>query len=270
MHNFRFIILPLVFCTLAACSNTHSVTTPKTDRSITIDGNLSDWNTGESLIENTETVNYYSAYDDNFLYLFIDIKSPFTDNAIQRSGLIVYLNHSEEMRKRTGIAFPSGSFNLLREDPRSFESLRTDPDWMNTPANQERLSELAKENFSRIMIVERPDGKSNPEYGFADLSQLEVDGFAISTNENSRLTTVEMRIPLDGSSVFGIQKQDLWLGFAIEPPDFRISEQNYNVSGRAQTDRYGNRIRRPNASDQRRALNRNLGAYEKWYRLQLN
>ncbi|MEX0648717.1 MAG: hypothetical protein WEA56_14365 [Balneolaceae bacterium] len=266
-HLFR-ITACLLF--LGACSNTRTATAPEINNTLSIDGNLSDWNTGESIVENTETVNYYAAHDNDFLYLFIDIKSPFKENSIQRSGLVIYLNHSKETRKRIGIGFPSGSFNLLREDPGAFNSLQNDSDWLGKPGNQELLSELAKENFERVIIVERADGKSNPEYGFADRSQIEIDGFAISTNEDSRLTSIEMRIPLDGSSIFGIRKENVWLGFSVDPPDFRINEQQYDVSGRSQNNRYGNRRRPPSASEQRRALSRNLGEYERWYRLNLD
>lgn len=265
----RFLLITVSLFTLVACSNTRTATAPKiTNSFLSIDGNLSDWKTDESIVENTEAVNYYATYDDEFLYLFVDIRSPSKEHAIQRSGFIIYLNHSKDTRKRMGLAFPSGSFNLLRENPGAYNSLINDSDWLQDPGNQEFISELAQENFDRVMIVERADGKSNPEYGFADRSQIEIDGFAIATDENSRLTTIEMKIPLDGSSIFGIEKENLWLGFAVEPPDFRIREQQTDVTGRQS--QYGNRQRRSNSADQRRSLSRNLGEYERWYHLELN
>lgn len=269
----RLFLVFISFVTLSGCSSSRTVTAPKTDTSLSIDGNLNDWQTGESLIENTESISYYATYDDNFLYLFVDIKSPFTENSIQNSGFTIYLNHSKDLRKRIGVSFPTGSFNLLREDPGTYQTFLSDSDWFNNPGNQEFLKELAEDNFERIMITERADGKSNPDYGFTDRSQLEVDGFEIATNDDSRLTTIEMRIPIDGTSIFGIQKESLWLGFAIEPPNFVINDSQYDATAQNRNQgRYGNRsrYRQPSASDQRRVLSRNLGEYERWYQLDMN
>lgn len=269
----RLFLVFISFVILSGCSSSRTVTAPKTDTSLSIDGNLNDWQTGESLIENTESISYYATYDDNFLYLFVDIKSPFTENSIQNSGFTIYLNHSKDLRKRIGVSFPTGSFNLLREDPGTYQTFLSDSDWFNNPGNQEFLKELAEDNFERIMITERADGKSNPDYGFTDRSQLEVDGFEIATNDDSRLTTIEMRIPIDGTSIFGIQKESLWLGFAIEPPNFVINDSQYDATAQNRNQgRYGNRsrYRQPSASDQRRVLSRNLGEYERWYQLDMN
>ncbi len=202
------------------------------------------------------------------MYLFIDIKSPIKNSQIKQSGYIVYLNHSKDTRKRVGIGFPAGSFNLLRQDPGTYRSFTDDPDWLENTANREFLSELAEENFERVMIVERVDGSSSAEYGFVDPSQLEVDGMEIAYNDG-RLISIEMKIPLDGSSVFGITSNDVWLGFAVEPPDFNLNQNDYNVSNNRSTGRYGSQNRQPSSTQMRQYMNRNLGQYERWYRLQI-
>jgi len=103
----------------------------------------------------------------------------------------------------------------------------------------ELISDLNNEIFSRIMIVERYDG-SNAEYGFVDKSQLEIDGIEISTDEDRRLVSLEMKIPLDGSTIFEIEKKDLWIGFAVEPPTMRIRDDDRHLS-RQERSGYGYR-----------------------------
>lgn len=270
MTSLRIILLLTVCCIITNCSNTRTVTPQKTEVSYTIDGSISDWNRNETEVENQESVAYYTAYDDDFLYLYITIKSAVKNNQIRQSGYIIYLNHSKETRKKTGIGFPAGSFNLLREDPGAFRSFTSESDWFEDPANREFLTELANDNFKRVMVVERPDGNSSAEYGFVDISQLEIDGMELAYDE-SRLTSIEMKIPLDGSSVFGITRKNLWLGFAIEPPDFKMDNSNYNVSGQSRNrGMYGSRSnRQPSVSQMRHSLYRNLGQYERWYLLRL-
>lgn len=263
----------LIFLLISSCAGTKTFTTPSPENSLTIDGNISDWSTGISLIEQSESINYYASADDEFLYLFVDVKSPFFDNAIKQSGLIIYLNNSEEMRKQVGIAFPAGSFNLLRDRPGAYENFIDEMDWFENPSNRELLSDLAEENFSRAMIVERADGKSNPVYGFVDLSQLEVDGLEMAYNEQSRYTAIELKIPLSTASLFDLNRENIWLGFAVEPPEFNIREQAYDVSNnRNRQSGYGGstRNRQPTAADQRRILSRNLGEFSTWYKLEVD
>jgi len=102
---------------IVACSGSRTITTPATDRTLTIDGNLSGWDLQHSLIERTDAVSYYATHDNEFLYLYIDVRSPARNNAIRQSGLIIYLSSDEGNRKQVGLAFPSGTFNLLRKTP---------------------------------------------------------------------------------------------------------------------------------------------------------
>ena len=42
----------------------------------------------ESLIERTDIADYYATHDNEFLYLFIDVKSPGHNQAMKQSGFI--------------------------------------------------------------------------------------------------------------------------------------------------------------------------------------
>lgn len=263
--NFRFIKLSFITLLLfaAACGSTNQFQPAQLDRNLTIDGNLSDWNTSQTLFEEREQANYYSAYDEDFLYLYIDIKSAMKDVSVRRSGLTVYLSDNEDQRNHIGVGFPPGTFNLLREFPGAFNEFTRDGEWMSKAENRELLERLSEELFERVMIVERTEESSNPSYGFIDPSQLEVDGMEVAINPDNRTVGLEMKIPRDGSSIYGFSGDRVWVGFAIEPPDFRIQGSNEYSATNSQRDRYGNRVRQPRTN--RTDIARSLGKMERWH-----
>lgn len=269
MINFHsFLVFLLIFAGVSVgCSSTKSFQVAEAGE-YQIDGNLSDWNTGSTLVESTNESNYYAAYDDNFLYLFIDVRSPFRDNAIRQSGLIVYLNNSEDQRESVGIAYPAGTFNLLRENPGMYDSFINDPEWSQNPDHTELLTNLSEELLARAMIVEQAAGRSDRQHGFIDPSQLEIDGMEIAASGESRYLSIEMKIPLDGSSIYGIETGNIWLGFDIDPPDFRIPEDNSDMTSQNRG-MYGSRARN-NSQNQRANMRRNLGQYSQWFLLELD
>lgn len=269
--RFTFVLLLFACFSFYACSGTKVMSPDKSDRELTIDGNLSDWNLGNSLLEESESVNYYVTHTNNFLYLYVDIRSPSMNNAMKQSGFTIYFSNNEGDRKRVGIAYPAGSFNLLRNNnPAEYESFLRDPEWAQKQANRTMLQDLEKEVFEQPMIVERYDDSSNAQRGFVGMDQLEVDGVQIAINQDRRLIGLEMRIPLDGSSVYNINSEsNLWLGLEIEPPNFRMSS-DYDTTSRNSQQRMGQQTQRRNQGNQRANLRRSLGQYEQWFLLNLN
>ncbi len=259
-HNLLFIPM---FLFVISCGSTNQFNAAQLEAPISVDGNLSDWNTNQTLFDDRDHANYYSAYDDEFLYLFIDIRSGFKDTSVRRSGFTVYLSDDEETRKSVGISFPPGTFNLLREFPGAFSTFTRETDWMSKTENRELIERLNEELFDRVMIIQRSNG-GDPSYGFVDISQLEVDGMEIAINTDSRTIGIEMKVPRDGSSIYGFRGDRVWLGFAVEPPEFRYQvSSDYSAASSGQRDRYGNRQRtrsNPNAT-----MARNLGQMERWH-----
>ncbi|MDZ7755336.1 hypothetical protein [Rhodohalobacter sp.] len=266
---FRFhnlLVIPILLF-VVSCGSTNQFNPAPLNSSITVDGNLSDWNTTQTLFDDRDQANYYSAYDEDFLYLFIDIRGAMKDMSVRRSGFTVYISDDEETRKSVGVSFPPGTFNLLREFPGAFSSFTRESDWMSKPENQELMENLNEELFDRVMIIQRANSDGDASYGFIDSSQLEVDGMKIAINSESRTIGLEMKIPRDGTSIYGFSGDNVWLGFAIEPPEFRIqgsSEYSATTSGRR--DQYGNRQRprRTSSAD----ISRNLGQMERWHIIQ--
>ncbi len=265
-----FLFLSICF-TISACSGTKVMSPEKTDRELTVDGNLSGWNLGSSLLHESESVNYYVTHTDDFLYLYVDVRSPSKNNAMKQSGFIVYLSNSEDDRKKIGISYPAGTFNLLRNNnPGEYQSFTRDPEWASKPGNRTLLEDLEKEVFERPMIVERYDGGSSTQRGFVGMDQLEVDGIQIAINQDRRLIGLEMKIPLNESSVYTLNKEEnIWLGLEIDPPNFRIANE-YDSSRNNQRMGGQNQRVRQSQGNQRSNLRRSLGQYEQWFKLNLN
>jgi len=98
MTHLRIIsILFISILILAGCSSTKTITTPETESSPEIDGNISDWDMQETLIERTDIADYYATHDNEFLYLYIDVKSPGHNQAMKQSGFIIYLNSNPDL-----------------------------------------------------------------------------------------------------------------------------------------------------------------------------
>lgn len=247
---------------LMNCMGPEKLSIYKESQALEVDGNISNWNQTETLLESKSDIDYYATTYDNHLYLYIDVKDILKQSAISKSGLIVYLSSSEENRKRTGIAYPPGSYNLLREYPNAFESFRTDMAWSREPSNTELLENLSEEMYESIMIVERPGDTNRPEYGFVDRSQIEVNGIEVAVDQEKRYISIEMKIPLGETPLFDLDSNNLWIGFSIEPPDFNFRLENNSTSSMRQ-DRYGDQSRRE--ANMRYAISRNLGRGEDWY-----
>lgn len=262
---FCYTILLVVLFTISGCSGTKVINSHKISEDREVDGNLTGWNLENSLIERTDAVNYYSSHNNEFLYLYIDIKSPGMNNSIKQSGFTIYISSNKDQRKQTGIAFPSGTFNLLRENPGSYQSLISDPEWLQKPENRSTLERLEEDIFDRIMIVERSGSSEN--HGFIDKGQLEVDGIQIAAGENRRMTSIELRIPLQNNSIYQIDGDKIWVGFEIEPPNFRIQENN-NMDRQQRNGR--NRGMTQTNESRRVNMRQRMGQYENWFLLELD
>lgn len=266
MRLFFFTLLISLF-TFIGCSSTDMITLSHSDQELSVDGELSDWSLSESLIDESDSINYYATRTDEFLYLYIDVRGLGMNNAMRQSGFIIYLSNDEEQKKRVGIGYPTGTFNLLRENPAEFQSFLRDEDWSNDPGNRQMLEDFESEIFDRPMIVERSPRGDDPQYGFISKDRLEVDGLRVAANADRRLTGIEIRIPLDGSPIYEITgDEDIWLGFEIAPPDFRLSS-DYDATQRNQygSNRGGRMNQGQDRSRSRQNLRRQLGQYEQWY-----
>ncbi|CAN5387041.1 hypothetical protein BH23BAC3_BH23BAC3_25980 [soil metagenome] len=267
MNTLKTAVFIIFSFLIVACSGSRTVTTPATDRSLTVDGNLTGWDLEQSVVERSDAVNYYATHDNEFLYLYVDVRSRAKNYAMRQSGFIIYLSSNEENRKQVGIAFPSGSFNLLREDPGAYNSFLNDQEWGQNPRNMELLQNLEGEIFDRIMIVER-SGSSERNHGFINKDQLLIDGIEIAAEDGRRLMGIEMRVPLNEASLYNLNGNKIWLGFEIDPPNIRIQDDQSSMN---QQQRYGGQRRvNQNRGNRQSNLRQRMGQYERWYQLNLS
>lgn len=216
-----------------SCSGGKQIAVHQGSEALPVDGNLSGWQTANTLLNSADDIHYHAFIHNGNLHLFVDVRDLYVDLAIRQSGLVVYVSNSEELRRETGVGFPVGTFNLLRTIPGAYTSFTTDEEWVQKPENTQMMRDLSNEIFDRVMIVERFDG-SNPEYGFVTINQLEIDGMRIASDQNRRFVSLEMKIPLDGSTIYNVRNNDLWVGFSIEPPIFRYRSDSDNITSRQQ------------------------------------
>jgi hypothetical protein len=265
---FYLLSLLLAVLLLSGCGSTETISTYQKDSEIVVDGNLSGWPTSGALINDQDTFNFYVMQDSENLYIFVDFRSPLYNQAIENSGFIVYLSDDENNKKRRGIGYPAGAFNLLREDPAAYREMTRDAEWYSNTRNQQRLESLQEENFENVMIVERFDSGSNPQYGFVTHEQIAAEGVELAAERDQRYYGLEFKIPLDGSAPYELEPgKTYWLGFAIEPPEFNFRDtgmqQNHNrYRDRRRGARYG-------TSDQRALMRRQMGQFEEWFKIEI-
>lgn len=276
MNVKHFIISAILFCVsllLLSCSNTETLTTHKTDQPPTINGQLAGWPTGEAVLHRNETFHYYTQQDSDYLYIYVDFLSPFYNQAVNSSGFILYMSNNEKNKKRRGLGYPSGAFNLLRESPATFKNMTTDEEWFQKPQNQKTLEELQENNFTQIMIVERHEDDNTPQYGFVTKSQLEAQGVELEVAQDRRYYGLEYKIPLNQSAPFELESgETYWIGFAIEPPEFRYREPQTNMTNRNQygRGRYGNRRRPQSRGNRNLMMRRQMGQTEDWFKIRID
>jgi hypothetical protein len=153
----KVVLTALVSVLVSGCGSTETILThqKETDVDIRIDGNLSDWPVSRANVHDSDHFSYYVMQDADYLYIYVDFKSPFYNGAIENSGFILYLSAQKNSRNHRGIGWPSGSFNMLRDNPDTFRSLTRDSGWFDNTGNRRLLESLREENFDHVMIVER-------------------------------------------------------------------------------------------------------------------
>jgi len=275
MSTNRLLQAIIIICLLplmSGCGSTEIINTYQSDSTIEIDGDLGDWPTSGSNIHNSDYFSYYTMQNSENLYIYVDFKSPYYNQAVNNSGFILYLNEDESNRKERGIGFPAGSFNLLRDDLTTYRSMTRESDWLGKPQNQQRLESLQEENFEQVLIVERL-GSSDAQYGFVTFAQIEAQGVELAAAQDRRYYGLEFKIPLDGAPPFELEKgKTYWLGFAIEPPEFTFRDDNTNTQQQynRRSGQRGGLQSMGRSVDRGAQLRRQMGLYEEWFKIQID
>jgi len=266
---------------LSACSSSKVLTSYSTSKSPNIDGNLSDWNYKEALINDSEAFDYYTSTNDDYFNVFVKFNHGFYNRAVANSGYTIYLSNNPKNKHKLGITYPVGAFNALTEMPGTYSKLQDDPKWMNKPENQKLLKRLRKENYSRVMITQQQNPKETPQKVIVNVQQLRAQGIKIAADTSKRFITLEMQIPLQSSKTQQLaldakDGQKIQLGFEINPPKFdlsdEVSEQADQQRRQRQTYGYGQygsgRSSTSSIAAEQRLAQR-MGQYSKWFTVEI-
>lgn len=246
-----------------------------------VDGSPGEWALDRTILERNDLFNFHAASDGDFLYLYVEVLSQFHQFALRRSGFTVYVSNDTKNRRKRGVSYPSGTFNLLRDDPGFYDDFLRNPEWMQKPENQEFMERLDTQIYDLATLSERMDSKGRPVYATYPMGMIESEGALVAVDTTRRTMGIEWRIPLDGTAPFQIGKGEAVIGFAIEPPRFVFQDegqQNMGGGGYYGNDyRYGgygygrgySRRARYSQADRAMSLRRAMGEYEKWFTVRI-
>lgn len=250
----------------------------QTDGAPTIDGTPSEWTLDQTMLERNDLFNFHAASDGEFLYLYVEVLSQFHQFALRRSGFTVYLSNDPKNRRKRGVSYPSGTFNLLRDDPGFYDEFLRNPEWMQKPENQEFMERLDTQVFELATMSERRESKGRPVFANYPLGMVQSEGALVAVDTTRRTMGIEWRIPLDGTAPFQLRKGETVIGFAIEPPRFVFQDEGQQSMGGAgyygNDYRYGgyggygggySRRARYSQADRAMGMRRAMGEYEKWF-----
>ena len=246
-----------------------------------VDGSPGEWALDRTILERNDLFNFHAASDGEFLYLYVEVLSQFHQFALRRSGFTVYVSNDIKNRRKRGVSYPSGTFNLLRDDPGFYDDFLRNPEWMQKPENQEFMERLDTQIYDLATLSERMDSKGRPVYATYPMGMIESEGALVAVDTTRRTMGIEWRIPLDGTAPFQVRKGEAVIGFAIEPPRFIFQDEGQQTMGGGgyygNDYRYGgygygggaSRRMRYSQADRAMGMRRAMGEYEKWFTVRI-
>lgn len=259
-----------------ACSGSKSVVPLETDKSVEIDGDLSDWPHSKALLQEGNYFNYYAMHDSQNLYLYVNLKSAQYLQLVENTGLTIYVSANKKNKKAFGLTYPVGAYNFLKQMPGTYQKFKQDPQWERKPKNQKLLEKLRSDNYNQAMVTQRESKKDTPQEVIIDLSRLEAQGVKIAREQLHNRLQIEVSIPLQSSptqqfAVIPNKDRQIHLGFTVTPPDKQWDQGSTTVDlsqnspSRARTP-YG-RVRNNQEMEER--LSQLQDAHDAWFTLQM-
>lgn len=191
-----FMLLPLVVLS-TACSSSREVQSSRAGQAMQIDGNFDDWPDGSTRSDISEDFDVAISNDDDFVYIGINFRNNRIWQQARDHGLRVYIDSNATFRRAFGIVFPVGIVSALGDIPGARKSYLENPNWQNLDRNA-RLVEQAEERMrDQVQIIRRSDKKERIRPVEVSMAQLEANGILVGMSEDSRVMSVELRIPID-------------------------------------------------------------------------
>jgi len=254
------------------CSSSRTVSSVWSPQTITIDGSFSDWPRENIQIENNPEYDMYLANDDEFLYIYLIIKSQQVYNNIEQFGLNLYFDTERRFRRSFGIVYPIGILNSISNIPGARMEYLQNPGWGNLQENRQLLESVRRDMPERVMLVQRSNRRETLRPAMVNIEALRAQGIDMRIDDQSRLLNIEMKIPLRSSRTrqFAIEAEPgkpIYVGFEVQPPsvdDLIQDEPQHNV---AASDRYTSAVARRQEAMQ--SMNQLRGEFSRWIKVDL-
>ncbi len=286
---FSTFILALLTISMLGCSGSKNTTTLSSmDATLSLDGEPTEWDLESTRLLMDDRFHIYASKNStgDVLYVYINVASPFLQEAVKRSGLTLYLSSDKDNPEARGVTYPSGTFNLLRDNPGFYDDFLRDREWLGKKENIDNLQASEPRIYETATLKEKYDKKSTQDAANVPLSMVQSEGTVIGLDTVQTGLSLEWMIPLDQTAPFQVSSGELIMGIAIEPPMFvfrsdeditqpssRVGQGyggygygGYGYGGYGQG-RYGRRPQRRAPSDQGHAVRRSLGETEVWFTL---
>ena len=273
MHNpFRITLFLLLIASVTInCARTRAVSSTFTPTPITIDGSITDWPRDRMQIENNPEYDMYFANDEDFLYLYVIVKSTQIHSDIEEFGLNLYFDTDNRFRRSFGVIYPIGILNGISNIPGARQEYLQNPGWANISENQQIIASLKNEMPNRVMLVQRSSSRDAIRPIPVNMEALRAQDLHLKMDEESRLLNIEMKVPIRSTRArqFAIDVEDgkpIYVGFEVQPPSLdEILGEDQNINSRdSQT--AGTR-RQQNASQFARMQLR--GEFSRWVKVEL-
>ncbi|HBW00331.1 MAG TPA: hypothetical protein DEF03_03960 [Bacteroidetes bacterium] len=285
LQSFAFALITLGLIGCSGSQNTASLSTM--DAPMIMDGEPAEWDLESTRLLMDDRFHIYASKNPtgDVLYVYINVASPFLQEAVKRSGLTLYLSSDKENPEARGVTYPSGTFNLLRDNPSFYDDFLRDKEWLGKKENIDDLQASEPRIYETATLKEKYDKKSTQDAANVPLSMVQSEGTVIGLDTVQTGLSLEWKIPLDRTAPFQVESGELVMGIAIEPPMFvfrsdeditqpssRVGQGQgygrggYGYGGYGQG-RYGRRPQRRTPTDQGHAIRRSLGETEVWFTL---
>jgi hypothetical protein len=274
MRHFRQFLPAILFLSLLAtgCSQSKTLSSTYVSGPIQVDGDITDWPRDRMVIENSPEFDMYFANDNEFLYVYLIVKSQQLYNDIEQFGLSLFFDTDRRSRRQFGIVYPIGILNYISSIPGARQEYLENPGWAGFQENQRLIEAYRQEADQRVMLIQRAGSREQIRPIPVNKDALSAQGLHVAKDPEARLLNIELKIPLQPSRArqFAIGTQagsQIHVGFEIRPP---TPDEILQDGGSVLTaDGQGGTMRRQQEMAQRMQLQLR-GEFSKWVRVSLS
>lgn len=265
------LFLTLAITLISGCSRTRTLTSTHVSVPIQIDGDVTDWPRDRMVIENSPEFDMYFANDNEFLYVYLIVKSQQLYNDIEQFGLNIYFDNDRRARRRFGVVYPIGILNFISNIPGARKEYIENPGWASFQENQRLISSYREDRDSRMMLIQRSGSREEIRPISVNRDAMRAQGLELAMDPTGRLLQIEMKVPLQASRArqFAIGADPgnaIYVGFEIRPP---TADEILQDGGSVLAEGQGDTMRRQQEMAQRMQMQLR-GEFSRWMKVELS